>query len=254
MLDDLLEKLRHRFRSRHGYAEFDSFMADALTPGEAAALSASPLGRIFVENKGRLIHKWLHFFPVYERYFARYVGTPLHFLEIGVSGGGSLDMWRQYFGDAATIFGIDIDAACADRVSAPNQVRIGSQADSEFLASVIAETGPLDVILDDGSHIAEHQRVSFEELWPQLKHGGLYMIEDTHTAYWAGWQGGMKRKGTAVEIAKDIVDDMHGWYHDAARQFVGRDEVGGVHFHDSIIVIEKAHVARPKNVRIPPAA
>jgi len=50
-------------------------------------------------------------------------------LEIGVSFGGSLEMWREYFGPEATIFGIDIDPECANRFARPNQVRIGSQDD-----------------------------------------------------------------------------------------------------------------------------
>ena len=253
MLNRVRNKLKHwmRLRRGSGFVEFGSYRGYGLTDEERATLRANPIGRLFADNKGRLIHKWLHFFPVYERYFAAYAGKAPVMLEIGVSQGGSLDMWRSYFGPDATIFGVDIDPACATRVTAPNQVRIGSQADPAFLEAVVAETGPLDIILDDGSHVADHQRISFETLWPHLKVGGIYMIEDTHTSYWSGWGGGVRRKGSAIEIAKLMVDDMHGWYHRAPRAFIPREEVGAVHFHDSIIVIEKARVATPKTVEIP---
>ncbi len=69
---------------------------------------------------------------------------------------------------------------------APNQVRIGSQDDPAFLRSVIDEMGSPDIILDDGSHVSDHQKISFETLWPLLKVGGLYVIEDLHTAYFPG--------------------------------------------------------------------
>ena len=63
---------------------------------------------MFANNKGRLIQKWHHYIPLYDRYFSRFRGQPIRFLEIGVSEGGSLQLWRQYFGPTATIYGIDI--------------------------------------------------------------------------------------------------------------------------------------------------
>ena len=103
-------------------------------------------------------------------------------IEIGVFEGGSLDMWQRYLGADASIVGIDINPGCADRVDPPNVVHIGSQADRAFLEGVVAEFGAPELILDDGSHIARHQRASFEILFPLLQDGGLYIIEDTHTS------------------------------------------------------------------------
>jgi hypothetical protein len=214
------------------------------TPGELAAL--------FFATRGRMIHKWPHYLPIYERYFSRYRGTGVRMLEIGVSGGGSLDLWRKYFGPEAVIFGIDIDPGCAARVSAPNQVRIGSQADRAFLGSVAAEIGPLDIVLDDGSHVARHQRISFETLFPRLNDGGLYVIEDLHTAYWPDFDGGYRRPGTAIALIKRLIDDMHGWYHRAPSATPGKEQVGAVHVHDSTVVIEKRRRVAPRQVRVGP--
>ncbi|MGH6912055.1 MAG: class I SAM-dependent methyltransferase, partial [Phenylobacterium sp.] len=170
-------------------------------------------------------------------------------LEIGVSQGGSLGMWRSYFGPEATIFGVDVDPACAERFDPPNQVRIGSQDDPAFLRSVVSEMGGLDIVLDDGSHVAPHQETSFRTLFPLLATGGLYIIEDTHTAYWPTYDGGYRRRGTAIELAKVLIDDMHAFYHGRPEVLASRSEVGAVLIFDSIIVIEKVDRPRPGHTR-----
>ena len=178
--------------------------------------------------------------------FESYRNTPVRMLEIGVYKGGSLDMWREYFGEDATIFGIDIDAECAAYATPPNQVRIGSQDDPHFLRSVTEEIGPLDIVLDDGSHIGRHQRASFDTLFPAVKEGGLYVIEDLHTSYWpVSHEGGYRRKGTAIEHVKTMIDDMHGWYHRKAITTPAKDQIGAIHIYDSMVVLEKRTIKRP---------
>lgn len=221
----------------------------AVDPAEAKsglANATTDLERLFYGNTGRLVHKWRHYLPIYERHLGGYRGKPFRMLEIGVFQGGSLELWRRYFGPEATLYGVDINPDCAGFVDAPNQVRIGSQADPDFLRSVIGEMGGLDIVLDDGSHVASHQRASFDALFPLLAEGGLYMIEDTHTAYWPTWEGGHRRPGTAIEFAKELIDEMHGWYH--GKQ--ARQDIGAISFHDSIIVIEKARQERPGHIQV----
>ncbi|MDF5719772.1 MAG: hypothetical protein PUP91_04630 [Rhizonema sp. PD37] len=124
----------------------------------------------------------------YNKHFAPLRLKKLNILEIGVggdddpkSGGESLRMWKTYFPNSM-IYGIDI----VDK-KALEEPRIkifqGSQDDESFLRKVVAETGELDIIIDDGSHINEHVIKSFKILFPALKHGGIYVIEDTLTSY-----------------------------------------------------------------------
>lgn len=213
---------------------------------ELLSNASGDIERMIYGHKGRIIDKWTHYPAIYERHFASFRGKPVTMLEIGVYMGGSLELWRSYFGPDATIFGIDIDPQCASRVDPPNQVRIGSQGDPLFLASVIGEMGRPDIILDDGSHIAEHQAASFRALFPSLKNGGLYVIEDAHTSYWRDFQGGYRRAGTAVELAKRLIDDMHHWYHAKG----GNPEIAGLHIYDSVIVIEKGRKDSPRWIRV----
>ncbi len=201
---------------------------------------------IFATNEGPIVHKWHHYMPLYDRYFSPFRGTDFRFLEIGVAKGGSLQMWRRYFGDAATITGIDIDPACAQFDGQAGNVRIGSQDDPEFLKSVVEEMGGVDVILDDGSHRMPHVRASLDTLFPMLSAPGLYMIEDLHTAYWGGWGGGLKEDGNFFRHLNTIIDDMHQWAHDGPPQDAPTQGwVTGIHVHDSIVVLEKEKNVQP---------
>ncbi|MGZ3183789.1 MAG: hypothetical protein ACXU8N_15235 [Telluria sp.] len=211
------------------------------------------LVNLFADNKEFLIHKWHHYLPLYERYFARYRGTKVRFLEIGVSEGGSLQMWRRYFGDQAIIYGIDINPDCARLNGQSAQVRIGSQADPEFLKSVVAEMGGVDVVLDDGSHHMEHIPVSLQTLFPLLSLPGTYMIEDLHTAYWDNFGGGYRASGNFFRgPMMHIIDDMHQWYHFRGQRHPEMStNCAAIHVHDSIVVLEKDRVFEPvhsKNV------
>ncbi|MFN3584670.1 class I SAM-dependent methyltransferase [Phenylobacterium sp.] len=202
-----------------------------------------PLEAMFYEGAGRGVTKWTHYLPIYDRVFAPWRGRPVRMLEIGVFQGGSLDLWRRYFGPDAVLFGVDIEPACAGRVTPPNQVRIGSQDDAAFLHSVVDEMGGLDIVLDDGSHIGRHQWASFRALWPRLEAGGMYLIEDLHSSYWPGLEGGIGRPDTGIGLAKALIDDMHGWYHGHEEVVAAREEIGGIEIADSILI---AHKVAPK--------
>jgi hypothetical protein len=219
------------------------------TAEELAALRAKPptdLHKAFFSKSKRPAHKWSQYLEVYDRHLSIYRNRPFFLLEIGVMDGGSLDMWRRYFGTNAIIVGIDINPQCAIRVDPPNQVRIGSQDDRSFLLKIVEEFGPPDVILDDGSHIGRHQRASFEILFPNLKDGGIYIIEDLHTAYWGGeWEGGLRRKGPAIDLVKQMIDDLHSWYHHEQPMTPARDSIDGIHVYDSIVILQKRLKSRP---------
>ncbi|TVP71993.1 MAG: class I SAM-dependent methyltransferase [Rhodobacteraceae bacterium] len=201
----------------------------------------------FWENKERAIHKWLHYLPIYERHFAAFRNRPVKVLEIGVQNGGSARMWRDWFGPEAVIFGIDIDPDCAVANGEAAQIRIGSQADPEFLRATVAEMGGLDVVIDDGSHVMSHIHESFRTLFPLLSEGGVYLVEDLHTAYWSDFEGGYRRQSSFLETAKTMIDDMHCWYHGFGQQErASANALGGLHFYDSIVVIDKVAMTPPR--------
>lgn len=256
--DRMPERLLKRVLMRAGIIERPRGTIDGywMTRAEQPAYFEPPLTaieEIFLHHEERTVHKWAHYLPIYEKLFGGFRDKPLTFLEIGVSLGGSLEMWRDYFGPEAIIVGLDIDPACATRFDPPNQVFIGSQADPEFLHEVVSRIGAPDIVLDDGSHVSGHQKASFDTLFPLVKDGGLYVIEDTHTAYWPeGYEGGYRRSGTAIEVAKGFVDDMHAWYHSEHFDPKIRDHVHSIAFYDSIIAIEKRLKLPPRHLACPP--
>lgn len=119
---------------------------------------------------------------VYEPYLAPLRDRPIRLLEIGVWEGASLQMWSRAF-PQGLIVGVDLDLSRVKKPLPPNVATLqGSQDDRAFLAHV-ALHGPFDVILDDGSHLPEHQRASFDALWPHVTPGGLYIVEDLQVGY-----------------------------------------------------------------------
>ena len=91
----------------------------------------------FQTNDKKLIHKWMHYFPIYERHLSSYRNKTITMLEIGVSKGGSLQMWQRFLGPMATLIGIDIDPSCKEHEGDNIFVRIGDQSDKSFLQLII---------------------------------------------------------------------------------------------------------------------
>lgn len=203
------------------------------------------------DQRDFLVHKWHHYIPIYDRYFRHFRGRQVRFLEIGVSKGGSLEMWRQYLGSDAIIFGVDIDPECSKYDGRFAQVRVGSQTDLNFLSKVVEEMGGIDVVLDDGSHNMSDILFSLRALFPRLNQEGVYLIEDLHTAYWRKNGGGYRSEKNFFNVVRDLIDDMHHWYHEKKmrEQLIG-ECCSGLHVHDSIVVLEKGGVYRPVHSQV----
>lgn len=204
------------------------------------------LERIFRQNQGRLIHKWDHYFEVYDRHFSRYRDTDVHVVEFGVSQGGSLQMWKEYFGAKATIVGVDINAHCKRFADEQIQVFIGDQDDREFLRSLPPRLGRIDILIDDGGRRMSQQINTLEELFPRIDPHGVYVCEDLHTSYWPQWGGGYRRRGTFIEHSKKLIDAIHAW-HSVQDKFhiTGfTRSAHSLHYYDSMLVIEKRPMSK----------
>lgn len=117
---------------------------------EVGEAETNELTRYFRANRGKVLHKWSHYFDVYDDHFRRFRHTNPVILEIGVSHGGSLEMWRHYFGRNAKIYGIDVNPRCKELEGDGVEIFIGSQSDRAFLRSVAARVPPIDILIDDG--------------------------------------------------------------------------------------------------------
>jgi cephalosporin hydroxylase len=194
----------------------------------------------FLTNDKRVINKWKHYFPIYERHFKDFVYKPITFIEIGCGLGGSLPMWKRYFGPHARIIGIDIDPECKKFEEDQIEVYIGQQQDCKFLQSLLDEVGTPDIVLDDGSHVMSHITASFQFLYPRMLKNGIYMVEDLHTAYWDEYEGGLRKPSTFIEGCKNLIDELNADHNRGAlppTEFT-RTTVS-MHFYDSVIVFER---------------
>jgi len=197
---------------------------------------------LFLNHQGRPAHKWVHYFPIYERHFERYVNRPMTLIEIGCGKGGSLQLWKQYLGPYARIVGLDIRPECKKFEEDQIYVRIGDQSDDGFLLSVIDEFGPAQIVIDDGSHQMKHIAASFRCLYPKIAPDGVYFVEDLHTAYWEQFGGGLRKPGSFIEISKNLIDELNVAYHGSETEF--SKTTLSIHFYDSVVVFEKGNYGR----------
>jgi len=194
----------------------------------------------FLTNQQRVIHKWTHYFPAYEAHFKRFVDRPCLFLEIGCGRGGSLQMWKRYLGPRARIVGIDIQPDCQAYEEDQIAVRIGSQSDTDFLGTVLAEFGTPDVVLDDGSHIMSDVIATFNYLYPRTSDSGVYAVEDLHTAYWPEYGGGLRNPGSFMEVCKGLIDELNAvWTRDELPPTAFTSSTLSMHFYDSMAFFER---------------
>ena len=149
--------------------------------------SMGKLSKMGVKYGTDKFDKWhtfqnLTYLDVYQKYFQPLLHQKINILEIGVKGGNSLRLWKNYFKNAK-VYGLDINPECIKNNENRIKVFIGSQNDAVVLKKMVDEVGNIDIIIDDGSHINELTIFSFEFLFPFLKKGGIYVIEDLSTSY-----------------------------------------------------------------------
>lgn len=131
---------------------------------------------------------------VYHKYFNSIRNDVKKVLEIGILEGASLRMWEEYFPNA-TIYGIDIKKVKLD--SSRIITYKGSQNNDEDLSKFIQKYGgDFDIIIDDGSHRMLDQQFSLGFLFPYVKSGGYYIIEDLGTSFYFD-----ARYGTSVDLS-----------------------------------------------------
>jgi len=219
--------------------------------GKSRSASDNPLADWFSKHDGRLVYKWSHYLDIYHRHFARFRGRSPVVLEIGVFHGGSLDMWREYFGPGCRLYGVDIDPRCRMFETEGTRIFIGDQADRGFLAQLRKEVPRVDILIDDGGHRMDQQIATFEELFAHVADDGVYLCEDLHTSYWGEFGGGYRRDGSFIEYSKLLVDQLNAWHSTDPACLQPGDftrTAGGMHYYDSVLVIDKKIVAPPRQV------
>ncbi len=212
----------------------------------------TPLPELAAKHRtDKLRHGYI---PRYERHFGPLRALPVRLLEIGVAKGRSLFMWRDYF-PAAHITGLDIVDLTA---LATPRIRIyhGDQSNAELLQRVVAESGGIDIVIDDGGHVNRDVIASFHTLFPLLSQGGLYVIEDIHTSYWSAYGGEFRDLNTGrttASFVKGLIDGLNcHWI--PGRTPTDRDlGIDGVYCYPKLVFISKGdnpQLQRPSELRM----
>ena len=203
------------------------------------------LGKIYGTDKIKEHSYTAH----YQLHFNKFRHSKISLLEIGVGGyenpykgGKSLRMWKKYF-PYGKIYSIDIyDKSFhqEDRI----KIFQGSRIDKDFLDKVTLETGGIDIIIDDGSHVNEHVVETFKLLFPKVNDGGIYVVEDTQTSYWPDYGGdstNLEKSETMMNFFKRLTDCLN--YKEFIKpgyQPTFFDEnIVSIHFYHNLIFIYK---------------
>ncbi len=213
----------------------------------------SELEREFLIGKHNRSYKWLHYFEIYNRHFSAFYGKDIAIMEIGVNQGGSLQLWKKMFGPHAKIIGVDIMESCRKMEEEQTTIYIGDQGNREFWRGIKPDLPSFDIVIDDGGHGMEQQIVTFEEIFPLVKPGGVYLCEDTGTSYDPiKYHSGCGKSGTFIEYSKNFIDYIHAWTAVGNNPPISERTrtIHSLHYYFGALAIEKREMFPPLDMEI----
>jgi len=196
------------------------------------------LHKYFLNNGGKPIHKWFHYFDIYEHHLQRFKGKSPVILEIGVQAGGSLQMWKDYFDDDCRVVGLDISPECKDHEEEGVEVFIGKQHEPKAINQILEKYPHIDIVIDDGGHISWQMINCFDILYNKISANGTYIVEDTHACYWPSHAGGLKHPQSFIEHAKNKIDEVNAGAAKLPTTEITKN-TNSISFYDSVVVFEK---------------
>ncbi len=208
-------------------------------------------------------HHYERFYPEYlEPFLSKKEGA---LLEIGVDKGSSMKLWQEYLPNLF-VYGVDIGVSDSGDNYHIFQADQSSPSHLDLLVNKLREAKrPLWIVNDDGSHIPEHQILTFNKLFPVLEAGGVYIIEDIETSYWSkgGLYGYPTKYGylspkSLIEKSKDILDFINREYLSSERRqscisrlegsgflFSALEEISTIAFGHNCILFRKKVAGTP---------
>ena len=177
------------------------------------------------------------YFQAYEEIFNKYVGKKITFVEVGVLHGGSLFMWREYFGKEARIIGIDLHPKAKELEKYGFELYIGSQSDESFWKDFFAKVGKIDILLDDGGHGNDQQIITLVESIHNTNDDGIIVIEDVHASYMKRF--GNPSKHSFVNYSKYLINVVNSRFPDTKiKKNDFKNKIYSVSFYESIVAIK----------------
>jgi len=180
---------------------------------------------------------------IYDELFSKYRNNDVSILEIGIAEGGSLELWKTYFGSKAKIYGLDIDAKVPYLKDDSQIITFqGDQSNRDFLRELKTKIPHIDILIDDGSHMSQDQIVTFEELFSHIDIQGLYICEDMHNC-WHPLTIGVSFPDYLKEITDKILGKDMIPLHSA--NFINNniEMIKSINFYSSLVIIQKYPMA-----------
>lgn len=178
--------------------------------------------------------KYDNYFIIYEELLKKYVGCEITIVEVGILNGGSLFMWRKFFGPKARIIGIDLNPDACEWKEHGFEIYIGDQASDAFWTQLFYKIGKVDVLIDDGGHTNKQQIVTTHNAIQNINDGGILIIEDIHTNYFLEF--GNPYRYSFLNFAYRIIDSINSRSY-SLRQINSKysSKVYSVSFFESIV-------------------
>ena len=151
--------------------------------------------------------KHKNYFKIYDHIFKKYIGKKIILVEIGVLNGGSLFMWRNFFGENAEIIGIDLNPNAKKWEKHGFKIFIGNQSDPNFWRDFFKKVGNVDIVIDDGGHTNKQQVFTLLETIPNINDNGMLVVEDVHSSYMTKFRN--PSKYSFISFSKIIVDELN---------------------------------------------
>jgi hypothetical protein len=212
---------------------------------------------LHLNKKGKVSDKWSSYFEIYDKLLTERRHKSGDLLEIGVQNGGSLEIWAEYFKDFRTITGCDIDEKCRQLKFADQRIHlvIDDATNPTSIPRLLKLSDGWNIIVDDGSHLPFDIIRSFLLLFPLLRPGGIYIIEDTHVCYGDVPGGSVINPLSIFQFFKQLTDIInkefwstnHSWeklfkpffQNSSPPEILDGAWIRSLEFYNSIIVINK---------------
>jgi hypothetical protein len=191
--------------------------------------------------------KWSNYFDIYEDLFKKFINKKIKIVEIGIGDGGSLFMWKNFFGQKAKIIGIEQNPNAKKLEKHGFQIFIGDQSNPNFWKNFFKKVGKIDILIDDGGHTNLQQITTLMESIQNINDGGMIVVEDTHTSF-------MKDKGfknpsnySFINFTTSLIENIHRRNPMLKKNMnYFSKKIYSLEFYDSITVV---HIAKKKLIK-----
>lgn len=205
----------------------------------------------FFKSSPKYSIKWSNYFEIYQNLFKKFVNKKIILVEVGIGNGGSLFMWRNFFGKKAKIIGIELNPDAKKLEKYGFKIFIGDQSDPNFWKNFYKKIGKIDILIDDGGHTNLQQITTLMQSIKYLNYGGMIVIEDTHTSFMRDKGFKNPSKFSLINFTTLLIETIHRRNPMLKKEinFFSK-KIQSLEYYDSITVINisKSKLTKSKNL------